>query len=799
MIYPHDFEEVTGFSQIREMLAGMCRYDSSRQIVSQISLLPSAAEISRSYDEMDEWKKLSELHPSASSAGSTQDITSWLPKLEIENYYFDEEALLVMGSVIEAFASFHKILQKHKEEFPLLTGIIGTPEGHQAVMDIIRSVIDNKGKMLPFASALYGKLGTDIERLEKEARQVTRNLFRQWKEAGFTAETDITVREERLVIPLLAEHKRKVKGFVKDISATGKVIYIEPLESLELNNRLTEMHAEHKRERERILIAATGRLREYRSHLAKAMETLVAVDFIRTRVDLSSKLSANRPQVLNAAVLDLKKALNPLLWLKNKPLKKETVAMDLMLDQEKRIMIISGPNAGGKSISLKTAVLLQYMAQCGLFITAAPESRTGVFLNISVDCGDGQSIEDGLSTFSAHLQHLRKMTSIASGKSLFAIDELGDGTDPRFGGPIAQAILEEMLQSGALGVVTTHYSRLKEWATKTPGVINASMAYDTRELKPLYQLVTGKPGNSFALELMRKTGFEQGMIQRVKELSGEESGKTEDLLMELSARQLELTELVDENAAKQKQLDLLLEEYHTLKEKINSRKKEILDAARQSASELLRDANKQIELTIRTIREHGAQPEKTKNARENLRKFTEKKLIAEDKKSTTENTGQSANKIVKLKPVYRPGMQVRNLLNDSKGEILEVKKDKILAAFGLLKMWVTYDEIEPAEIEKSRSGKKGVTGFNWVQRQSEFKAELDLRGNLAADALQKVQKWMDEAYALGQNHLKIIHGRGDGVLRKTLREYFKKVPYVRSWHSEKEEQGGDGCTIVELS
>jgi DNA mismatch repair protein MutS2 len=684
-------------------------------------------------------------------------------------------------------------LKKNAEAFPLLTQRSGNPEGIAEVRRIIAATIDNKSKLLPYASAAYGKITAEIEKLEKTARDSVQQVFKKWKNAGFTAETDITVRDERLVIPVLAENKRKVQGFVKDVSATGKIIYVEPLESLELNNRLTELYADKRREREKILKSVAAQLRPHSEGLRQSMQVLTAFDVIQARYALSQRLQAQRPLVEDKPVLFLKKGLNPLLWLKFKGQKNAVVPMDLELSAEHRIAIISGPNAGGKSISLKTAILLQYMAQCGLFIPALPESIVGVFYNISVDCGDGQSLEDGLSTFSAHLQHLKKMTTIASPRSLFAIDELGDGTDPRFGGPIAQVVLESFLQSGALGVVTTHYSRLKEWAGHTEGVLNASMAYDSKELKPLYTLISGKPGSSFALELMRKTGFDESHIVRVRSLSGEESGRTEDLLLELSEKQQDLDALLTENVKKQEQLDLLLNEYATLKDKIQGKRKDILDDARNKASELLKEANKQIELTIRTIREHGAQPEKTKQVREKLEQFREKAVKPKEK---PQPAVPAAPKVVFTD--YKPGMWVINMLNSTKGEVLEVKKDRVLAAFGLLKMWVPIQEIEPVVADTNKKHAKKVSGFDWVDRQASFSPNLDVRGALADEALRKVQVWLEEAYALGQSPLKIVHGRGDGILRKALREYFKKLNYVRSWHSEREENGGDGCTIVEL-
>ncbi len=803
MIYPADFETVTGFSQIREWLLAFCRYESSATMVSNLQFNSDINALNQLYNETDEWNNLHAMQPAALDLSGTEDISEWLKSLSIENYYFEEDALFTIKTNIETYNKIAGFLRKKAELFPLLNAICGNTENLEKTAEIIRSAIDPKGKLLPYASPEYGKINNEIEKLEKDARQLVRSIFRQWREAGYTAETDITVRDERLVIPVQSEHKRHVKGFVKDVSATGRVIYIEPMDSLELNNRLKELYAESRRERERILRLTTAKLRPFQASLEQTMHSLSRLDFIASRCSLAKKLNAQRPQLISKPFLELKNAVNPILWLKNKSAKKETVPMWLKLDEKERIVVISGPNAGGKSITLKTTLLLQYMAQCGLFITADPESTLGIFKNMAVDCGDGQSIDEGLSTFSAHLQHLKKMTSMAGAQSFFAVDELGDGTDPRFGGPIAQAVLEDFLQKGSYGIVTTHYSRLKEWAGHTPGILNASMAYNTHKLQPLYRLVTGKPGSSFALELLRKTGFDAETISRVESLSGEESQRTEELLLDLEEKQRELYDTLAENKIKQSQLDHLTQEYAALKEKIEGKKKEIIDAAKNKASGLIQEANKQIELTIRTIREHGANKEKTVKARSKLKAFEAEKINPKEVEKTPSHKNKNAPQTevppaVKEKINWVPGMLVRNKLNSGKGEILEVKKGKILVAFGLLKMWVTELEIEPIEGQKILQERKPVSGFNWVERQAGFSPTLDVRGLNADDALNKVRNWLDEAYSLGQNQLKIIHGRGDGILRKILREYFKTLNYRKSYKSEHEEQGGDGATLIEL-
>jgi DNA mismatch repair protein MutS2 len=469
------------------------------------------------------------------------------------------------------------------------------------------------------------------------------------------------------------------------------------------------------------------------------------------------------------------------------------VPLDLQLTLENRFLIISGPNAGGKSVALKTAFLLQYMLQHGLFIPASPDTECGVFEGMMIDCGDGQSMEAGLSTFSAHLAHLKAMTAAAKPGVLLGVDEIGDGTDPRFGGPIARVILEQLLKKGASAIVTTHFSSVKEWAGQTPGVLNAGMAYDLQHLQPLYRMVPGKPGSSFALQLLKKTGFSDHVIKEIEGLGGEESRKTEHLLIELEQQQAKLQHLLAENEQKEKHLQMLLEEYHSLKQKIETRRREMLDQAKIKAGRMLDEANKQIEMTIRVIREHKADKVKTQEVRGKFNQFREKMKTEPEKEVKSEKLEKPA-----LTIKWIPGMPVKSVQNGAVGEVLEVKKDKLKVALGLVQVWLPLTEVEPAQQLKNAKSTVTTKGFNWVERNATFNPRLDLRGEREEDALKKVALWMDEAYALGQFNLKIIHGRGDGILRKSLRQYLKTLNYVRSYHSEQEEQGGDGCTVITL-
>lgn len=793
MIYPSDFEAVIGFDRIRQSLLEACRYDSSRKAAAEMPLITDYDSLVNTFDLLDEWKMFSSQHAQAFNPEGTSDISAWLNGLQVENFYFNEEELLSIYHVGRAYSTLYRQISRKKEDYPLLSQLLSEVSGISEAEQIILSVIDLKGDMRPNASVELGKLNNAIGKLEQESRQLTRSLFRQWREAGFTADTEMTIREERLVIPIKAEFKRKVQGFVKDVSATGQVLYIEPVESLELNNRLKELYADRRREREKILIATADRLRPLSGSLAACMEGLWKIDYLDAKNSLASRLEANRPGINKEHVIQVRNGYHPVLRQLLGKDKKNMVPLNLKLDRQERMMIISGPNAGGKSISLKTAMLLQYMAQHGLFVPSGPDSSYGIFRHFLIDCGDGQSLDAGLSTFSAHLMHLKKMDEMAGPGVLIGIDEIGDGTDPRFGGPIAQSILENLLKKEATAIVTTHFSRLKEWAGHTTGVLNASMAYDTEKLQPLYVLVSGRPGSSFALELLRKTGFSDHLLGRVKELSGEESGKTEDLLLELEQRQHELSRQLQESAKKQAHLDHLLEEYRKIKEKLETRKSDILEQAREKARKMLDEANRQIELTIRVIQENKAEKKETGKARAKLNQFAEKVVKPAIEKKPVQQIPKTAVKIN-----WIPGMLVRSLGNNNTGEVLEVKKGKLKVAFGLVQIWIPENELEAATETKQSKKKLNTSGFNWVERNAVFSPTLDVRGMTGEEAMKKVMVWMDEAYALGQFNLKIIHGRGDGILRKTLREYFKSLGFVKSYRSEREEQGGDGCTLVEL-
>ncbi len=837
MIYPINFEEVVGFEPIRTAIIGRSKYHSTQQMLREWGFSTDYKTVIYRLDALDEIRNLQERMPSLLQLAGA-DYSEFLSVLRIENAFWEEEVWVLVLDVLQTYRKLSKGVGGRVNEFPILASTVPELEATDRVILKIQRIIDEFGKISVKASPTYAKLSQDIQRLENETRQIVRGVFKEWKALGYTAETDVSVREERLVIPVLAEHKRKVQGFVKDISATGKILYVEPAQALELNNRLKELYAELRRERERILRALTAEVSPFEIPLQQAMSSLCEVDAWIAQCNWCLSQGAERPKITDEPRISLLNAVHPILAKELQAKKQVPVPLTMQLDAA-RIMVVSGPNAGGKSVVLKTALLLQYMAQCGLYVTALPESRLGIFHQLAIDCGDGQSIEQGLSTFSAHLKGLKEILDHAGSRSLIGLDEIGAGTDPRFGAPIAQAVLEKLLACESRVIATTHFSQLREWGTGIHDVLQASMAYDAHALKPLYRLVTGKPGSSFALELMRKTGFDHGWIERIKLLAGQQMGKTEDLMLQLERQNHRLHQQIAEYNEKLNHSEQLISSYQQLKDKLQTKRQEFLASAREEARKLLQDTNQQIEQTIRIIKEHRADKEVTKTARVKLDqhkekvyrdiesamkqakqsglgkhhdpnlqqsvedKHKEKQVVrSERKQAQLESQKPIAKEIEQPKPLtvgeLKPGAKVKSLVTELAGEVLDTKKEKVWVAFGLIKMWVPIAELTWDKPDVGKKKQRQETGFNWVEKQASFSSVLDVRGNRLDEAINRVQHWLDEGYALGWQELQLVHGRGDGILRKGLREHLKTLNYVRSYTYQTEAAGGDGCLLITL-
>ncbi|MDA1182421.1 MAG: hypothetical protein O3B82_02375, partial [Bacteroidetes bacterium] len=743
MNYPADFERVVGFDLVRSAILSRCRFPSSQLLVESWQMSIQFEEVLQRLDCIDELQRLNDECPSALEFQGS-DITPFCENLGIENYMLDEESLSAILEIAKSYVNLSKAVIAKAEKMPLLAANLPFEESCNIVVIAIDKLLDDFGQVSPKASPQYAKISDEIVRLERTARQTMRGIFRDWKALGYTAETEVTVREDRLVIPVLAEYKRIVKGFVKDISATGKIFFVEPTQMLEMNNRLKELAADRKRERERILRQITAVLAPHKTALQRTMHHLSETDFLLAKWSWCMQENAQRPKVSATPQINLLNAVHPILRKELKFRKFSVIPLNMSLEN-RRIMVVSGPNAGGKSVVLKTVLLLQYMVQSGLFVTADAESRLGIFSFLGIDCGDGQTIEKGLSTFSAHLLHLKNLLNNANELSLIGIDEIGTGTDPRFGAPIAQVVLENLLEAGSFVIATTHFSQLREWGLDSAEVVQASMAYDVQEMKPLYNLVLGKPGSSFALELMRKSDFDTTWIDRIKALTGQQMVKSEGLMLHIEKQNQRLVQQLKMVDEKLEHLQNLSDSYHQLKETLQQKRNDYIQVARNDAKKILSETNKQIENTIRVIREQGAAKEVTQVARQKLTAYkrkidllgkdnnengfrnaktdlanqlapmtagvSQKKVhlkspklsksngiknsivhtlsVGEDDRSITTLTNTfdfvAPQPTVNLQ-ILLPGIKVKSLVTGADGEVLDCKKGKACVAFGMIKM-----------------------------------------------------------------------------------------------------------------
>jgi DNA mismatch repair protein MutS2 len=627
---------------------------------------------------------------------------------------------------------------------------------------------------------------TGIAKAEQEARKKIDQIFKNASSSGWTADGSLTIRDGRLCIPLLAENKRKLRGFIHDESSSGQTVYMEPEEVFSLNNKIRDLEFDRRREIIKILTSLTDELRPYVPLLLSYHSFLTKLDFVRAKALFAIDIEGEMPQVVNEARFKLVNARHPLLLLNFKKEKKTVVPLYVQIDDTARIIVVSGPNAGGKSVCMKTVGLLQMMVQAGLLISASEASVVGVFKQLFVDIGDDQSIESDLSTYSAHLSKMKEFVEQANGKTLILIDEFGTGTDPQFGGPIAEAVLESLNHKKVKGMVTTHYSNLKIFASYTEGLENASMLFNNVEMKPLYRLEVGKPGSSYAFEIAQKIGLPQNVLNLAKSKISAGQKKVDTLLVDLEREKKEIFDTKIKLEKQQRKVNELLAENEKLKSYLEENKKVLIKEAKDEAKNIIINANKLVENTISEIKNNKADKEKTKVLRENLQAELQKNTISVDE----------ITKPVDEDNELKPGDWVKLTDSDTTGQVLEIMKDNVVIAIGDLrtvakrKRVIKVDRLSvPKELRKS---------FNSRQTNdlASFNPEIDVRGMRTEDALGNIERLFDRAVMMGFGNLKIIHGKGDGILRKMIRQYLKKYEQVDRLEDEHADRGGDGITYV---
>ncbi len=605
---------------------------------------------------------------------------------------------------------------------------------------------------------------------------------------NWVADGSLTIRDGRMCIPLLAENKRKLKGFIHDESASGQTVYMEPEEVFTLNNKLRDLEFDKRREVIRILIALTNDLRPYTALLLSYHGFLTKLDFVRAKALFAIEVEADMPVLIKEAKTRLINARHPLLLLSFREEQRTVVPLNIHLDESLRILLVSGPNAGGKSVCMKTVGLLQIMIQSGLLIPVDEASQVGIFDQIFADIGDDQSIESDLSTYSAHLTKMRYFVAHATPKSLMLIDEFGTGTDPQFGGPMAEAVLEVLNNKKVRGVITTHYSNLKLFAGDTEGLENASMLFDNAKMRPLYVLEIGKPGSSYAFEIAQNIGLQKEVLELARIKTGTNQNRIDSLLVDLEREKKEIYDKKVQLSNQQNKAKNLAAENEKLKQYLEENKKVLIKEAKLEAQRIIKDANKLVENTISQIKEKQADKTVTKQLRQNLQKELLNHQVKEEKKPEP---------VVLSNTPIEVGdwVQLRN--TETTGQVLEINRGNLVLAMGDLRSVVKKDRVEKIS---NKQAKKVVQSHSFSGRISEaitnFNAELDLRGMRGEDAIYEVEKYLDKAIMLGFPYVKIIHGKGDGILRKLIREYVRKYSQVNRVEDEHQDRGGDGISYV---
>ncbi|MDR1054565.1 MAG: Smr/MutS family protein [Prevotellaceae bacterium] len=831
MIYPNNFEQKIGFDKICQMVDVKCITNAARQKLADAVFITNPEHLRPILRQVDEMRTICSIDSSFPDSGYV-DVLSFLPKIRIEGTYLETSEIFALKRALETAKSIVAFFKRQEENlYPTLRRLVSSITVYPAVLDKIDSIINQHGKVRDNASPELLQIRRTVNEKQIQVSRRMQAIMKKAQSEGIVDESvSVSIRDGRAVIPVNAMNKRKIKGFIHDESATGRTAYIEPVEVVELNNEIRELEFAEQREIVKILIAFSNFLRPYIDDATAAGELIGEIDFIRAKAYFALEIDAVLPLLSDNLQLYLRKARHPLLMKTLKKEGKEVVPLDLQLDYEQHILLISGPNAGGKSVCLKTVGLLQYMLQCGFLIPVLENSEVGIFEHIFIDIGDEQSIENDLSTYSSHLMNMKYFLHNANSRTLILIDEFGTGTEPAAGGAIAEAVLAKLLASKSFGLITTHYTNLKYFASLSEGIINGAMLFDTQQIQPLFKLEIGVPGSSFAFEIARKIGLPEDVLKDAEAKLGDKHVGMEKSLREI-ARDKRYWE---SKRSKIRQTDKYLEEvtskYEKELNKVKEMRQSIIKQAKEEAKALLADVNKQIENTIRTIRESQAEKEKTKEARQALEKLktnitdeiasaTDKEIerkikqIQERQKRKEEyklkQSGQiKTNKADEIKEdtPLQVGDKVKMKGSDTVGEIIKINEGSITVAFGHLitnakpekLVRISQNDYKKA-VKQTRSASSSLATYDLSTKRLNFKPGLDVRGLRVTDALERVVSFIDEAMMFGIGEVKILHGKGNGILREEIRKYLSTFGNVLSYKDENVDMGGAGITVVKFN
>ncbi|MDR3350185.1 MAG: Smr/MutS family protein [Prevotellaceae bacterium] len=826
MNYPAGIEQKIAFDRIREWAARYCATAAGKQKIYAASFSSSCNEVQRQLSLTDEMRTCLLMENTFPNDGYV-DASPFLKKLRIQGLYLDVAELFDLRRALDTVHAVLQFFKKTKDGlYPSLKQLIAPVTLYPAVMQRLDAIITKHGVIKDNASP---ELLTVRRSMADKQTQVARRMQHILKAAqaeGFTAENAaISIRDGRAVIPLPAGNKRKIKGLVYDESATGKTVFVEPLEVVELNNEIKELGYAEQREIQKILQAFAAFLLPYLEDVMAATDLLGEIDFIRAKAQWAIETGAVKPMVYDVPQINLQKARHPLL---EKALKKEgktIVPLDLQLCREKHILLISGPNAGGKSVCLKTVGLLQYLLQCGFLVTASENSEMGMFHDLCIDIGDEQSIENDLSTYSSRLLNMKYFVQHATPDTLVLIDEFGSGTEPAAGGAIAEAVLDCLVKLQAFGVITTHYTNLKYYAASTEGIVNGAMQFDVQKIQPLFFLETGAPSSSFAFELARKTGLPEAIVKTAEEKAGSQYVNIEKNLRDIARDKRYWEEKRQRIRQTDKQLEDVTARYQSELAELQKIRKQIIQEAKDEAKRLLAEANKRIERTILEIKEAQAEKEQTKLVRREVETFKQQlqaetpsgadekiaRKIAQlrqrqerrEQRKKEKSAVETEVKITKEQPL-QTGDKVRLKGQDTAGEVVKITAGVVTVGIGNMLINVPAERLERISgnefrsLQKSRPVISMNTGYNTSQRKLNFKTAIDVRGQRAEEALDNVMRFIDEALMVGASEVKILHGKGNGILKEEIRKLLRTFGGISSIADEHLDRGGAGITVVQF-
>ena len=849
MIYPDNFESKIGFSEIRSMLREACMSTLGEEKVDDMQMMDDAVEIDEKLCRVRELRTLLDEREDF-PLSHFFDMRQSVSRLRLEHTHLEEAELFDLGRSLATIDSAKRILVPEsfslgdETKYPRLQILAEEVSTFPQLVERIKNILDKTGKLRDNASPKLAETRRELKQAESTVSHTLHSILRQAQQDGLVdKDASPALRDGRLVIPVSPALKRKIPGIVHDESATGKTSFIEPAQVVEANNRIRELKAAEKKETIRILTEFAKIIRPDVRYIVASYSLLAHIDFLRAKILVADKLDATVPQVTGDAMMDFVEARHPLLQMSLQKHGKKIVPLDISLNRKGRLLIISGPNAGGKSVCLKTTGLLQYMLQCGLPIPVKENSTCGVFKDIMIDIGDEQSIEDDLSTYSSHLRNMKIMMKAASEKSLILIDEFGTGTEPQIGGAIAEAVLKQFWTKGTFAVITTHYQNLKHFADAHEGAVNGAMLYDRHEMRALFQLQIGRPGSSFAIEIARKIGIPEEVIDDAASIVGQEYIQSDKYLQDIVRDKRYWESKRQSIHQREKDMQRTIERYETNITDIDQERKAILRRAKEQAEELLKESNRRIENAIREIREQQAEKEATRKIREELNTFRaevsdidtkveddkiakkieqiksrkerhEKRKAEKENKATNKgNTAEISESVAgnaSKKETFAVGDTVRIKGLTTRGRIETLNGDMATVIFGDMKTKMRTSQLEKAtEVTDNEESAAKHASLNTVsvsrttrhtidERRTKFSQELDVRGMRGDEALNAVMYFIDDAILVGVQQVRILHGKGNGILRQLIRQYLGTVPNVASFHDEHVQFGGAGITVVEF-